>query len=980
MTTPLNRSIARLLSHLKQRKSRNPTRSTPLRLESLEARQMLAFTDAEIALPGVSLGVSTWGDYDADGDLDLFIAGSAESGSIAQLWNNDGGTFTEVAVGQFQGVGNHPSADWGDIDADGDLDLVYAGPIGSARASFLYRNDGGNNFSLVDTDFLDVYRSITKFADIDSDGDIDLLVTGRLATTSVPQTQFYLNDGNGTFTAGGQRGVPGFQYSFADFADYDRDGDLDLLINGTTLGGAPDSTTRIYRNDGGTFTDISAGMRSTYRGSAQWADFDADGDLDVVATGRTNRGYSTHLYVYENVDGVFAERLDFDVSQYINETAISGYDASMSVGDFDNDGDLDIIATYRNRDETIVLQNGGNFSFTEVNFDEEWFVNFGSGTTNFVDFDRDGDLDVFLTGIESGTFYGTIFENTPDNSVANQPPVAPMNLVASQNQGVVTLTWTAPTDDITASTSLRYEIRVGTTPGGFDVVSPEALLGTDDGFRKTLGLGQYGLSGAQLRNLVPGQTYYWSVQAIDHGHAGSPFAVEASFVYDTTAPTLLSFTRQSPTSENTTASVLVFRATFDEPVTGIDVSDFVVSGGSTATVTSVTSADGGAGLLWDITVSGGDLSTYEGIVGLDLAAAQNITDLAQNPLPADEPATDETYTRANIAVVPIVVSGAATGEDTIRVFHAVTGELLGTISPFPGFTGGVHVALADLNGDDVAEIIAAAGPGGGPHVRIFDGQTLAQIDGPLGSFFAYDAAFTGGVYVAAGDVDDDGQIDIITGAGAGGGPHVKVFSGDDGSELMSFFAYDEAFRGGVSVAAGDVNHDFHADIITGAGPGGGPHVKVFSGDGGNELMSFFAYDTAFTGGVFVASGDVNNDFHADIITGAGPGGGPHVKVFSGLDQSVLVSFMAYDADDAATPEVEPTFTGGVYVASLDINDDDRDDIVTGAGPGGGPHVRVFDAITLDDLTVDAGYYTVDADYRFGATVAGEVREREPASA
>ena len=119
----------------------------------------------------------------------------------------------------------------------------------------------------------------------------------------------------------------------------------------------------------------------------------------------------------------------------------------------------------------------------------------------------------------------------------------------------------------------------------------------------------------------------------------------------------------------------------------------------------------------------------------------------------------------------------------------------------------------------------------------------------VASFFAYDPAFAGGVSVAAGDVTGDGVADIITGAGAGGGPHVRAFSLAGGvvTEVASFFAYDPAFPGGVSVAAGDVTGDGVAEIITGAGPGGGPHVRAFSLAGGvvTEVASFFAYDPAF---------------------------------------------------------------------------------------------------------------------------------------
>jgi hypothetical protein len=225
----------------------------------------------------------------------------------------------------------------------------------------------------------------------------------------------------------------------------------------------------------------------------------------------------------------------------------------------------------------------------------------------------------------------------------------------------------------------------------------------------------------------------------------------------------------------------------------------------------------------------------------------------------------------------------------------------------------------------------------------------------LASFFAYDSAFSGGVFVAAADVNGDGKADIITGAGAGGGPNVKVFSGADGVELFSFFAYGSGFAGGVSVAAGDVNGDGTPDIITGAGPGGGPHVKVFSGKDLTVLDSFFAYGSGFTGGVWVGAGDVNGDGKADIITGAGAGGGPHVKLFDGASMNVLQSFFAFGGD----------FTGGVRVAILDANGSAN--LELGAGPGGGPRVEILDAQTL--ATVD-NFFAYDPNFHGGVFVGG----------
>jgi len=150
-----------------------------------------------------------------------------------------------------------------------------------------------------------------------------------------------------------------------------------------------------------------------------------------------------------------------------------------------------------------------------------------------------------------------------------------------------------------------------------------------------------------------------------------------------------------------------------------------------------------------------------------------------------------------------------------------------------------------------------------------------------------------GVRVAVGDVNGDGFPDVVTAAGFGGGPHIAVFSGRDGSVLRSFLAYDPSVRNGTWVAVGDVDGDGYADIITGAGPGGASHVKVFSGKDNALMASFYAYDPAARGGVTCGRRRPGRDGRADIITGAGLGGGPHVVTFNGRDFSQMQSFFAY---------------------------------------------------------------------------------------
>jgi hypothetical protein len=152
-------------------------------------------------------------------------------------------------------------------------------------------------------------------------------------------------------------------------------------------------------------------------------------------------------------------------------------------------------------------------------------------------------------------------------------------------------------------------------------------------------------------------------------------------------------------------------------------------------------------------------------------------------------------------------------------------------------------------------------------------------------------------------VNGDGQADVVTGTGPGGGPHVKVFDGRSLQEFRSFFAFDPAFRGGVTVAAGDVTGDGRADIIAGAGPGGEPRVRVFDGGSLGRLQDFNAFNTGFVGGVRVAAADLNGDGKVDLLVSVGSGSAPGVKGFNGQTLASLRDFVAFD----------PSFLGGVYV-------------------------------------------------------------------
>jgi hypothetical protein len=253
-----------------------------------------------------------------------------------------------------------------------------------------------------------------------------------------------------------------------------------------------------------------------------------------------------------------------------------------------------------------------------------------------------------------------------------------------------------------------------------------------------------------------------------------------------------------------------------------------------------------------------------------------------------------------------------------------------SVTPFgASIPGGIRIASADVTGDGKPDLIAATGPGVLDEVAVFDGVTGNKIQD-----FSPFPGFTGGLFVSTGDLSGDGIPDIVVTPDDGGGPRVTVYRTSDYTVIANFFGIgDPSFRGGARAAVGDINHDGVNDLIVAAGPGGGPRVVVYDGNslsGGQyttKLVSdFFAFPDTIRNGVYVASGDVNGDGFDDLIIGAGAGGGPAVLVLSGQalsqgQQTPLASFFAGD----------PNRRDGVPVAAHDVNGDGLADIITGGG-------------------------------------------------
>lgn len=497
-------------------------------------------------------------DVDGDGDVDLAVLGYhvvynvgatdhlvllVNQGTTAQdgSWNF---TAVEVPLGDLF-VGGSDLA-WGDFDADGDHDLV----VGSEGATVIYRNTGASLAPLVtsplpgyweDSSYTGAYdlRSLT-WADYDNDGDLDLLIPsvwdGDLFEFS---THLMTNDGpdggGGWLFSDANAGLPATGHAQSSWADDDGDGDLDLLL----VHADPYLGTgfiRRYRNDAGVFTGSDlVDLRVAY-GLADWGDADGDGDLDVLVAGNVQDAegnFSTVLRVYRRSGEAFTP-----------ETLILAPDAdwldihAATWADYDSDGDVDILLTgnYIGTGEIvghsrIFANEGGNFVPLALELPAPYGSVGNGGSFSWFDLDQDGDLDYLVAGayfVPGGNGLVEAQMHLYRNGAAtpNNAPSTPNGLtVAPAGLDGVTLTWNPAVDDHTAPASLTYdlELRRNGVPFGPARRLPEPG----------------NVSNAthwDLAGLPPG-SYTWAVRAVDTAFRGGDrasgtFAIGAEIFRD----------------------------------------------------------------------------------------------------------------------------------------------------------------------------------------------------------------------------------------------------------------------------------------------------------------------------------------------------------------------------------------------------------------------------------------------------------------
>jgi hypothetical protein len=267
--------------------------------------------------------------------------------------------------------------------------------------------------------------------------------------------------------------------------------------------------------------------------------------------------------------------------------------------------------------------------------------------------------------------------------------------------------------------------------------------------------------------------------------------------------------------------------------------------------------------------------------------------------------------------------------------------------------------MADVTGDGVADLITGAGVNGNNRVRVYDGVTHHAIKGSLNNLVAFPNAQAKGVWVAGGDIDGDGKADVIVGTDGTAKSQVKVFSGATGQLLRTLDLSQLQITGGVRVASGDINADGKADIVVATSPGQISQVAAFDGGTGMLLTNYFPFGEGDRSGVNLAVGDVNGDYYSDIVAGQATGGS-WVRVFSGRDTTTMWNQEAF-----------PGTTTGVRVGTADMQGDGQPDVlVSTASTGNAVRVLSMGNNSTDDSD---DLHPLGSNYNRGLFVAGDSR-------
>ncbi len=480
------------------------------------------------------------GDIDNDGYNDLIQIGCTDSVAtacteyLAKVYVNNGTSFVDDSQWSSNLTAVHyGSIALGDIDSDGDLDLALSGclngggsvsscPNAVDRFSNIYVNNGTSFVESVQWkgDIQNTWKSSFAFGDINLDGKLDLILSGGGALGR--SSNVYLNNGTSFVESSTwQQELTGVYGSSSTLVDVDNDGDLDLFLVGDSGSGY---IARAYTNNGTSFVANSSwyssllGVELT---STVWGDFDNNGRMDFSLIGHTS---SDEHEIYNNTGSSL-----ISIKSSVPAGDLIGiFEGTQSFGDYDNDGDLDLFTSGEERYSTLYINNNTFGGYLDDPEPQIFNTAYGPGAV-WSDVDNDDDLDLILNGFDYDqqvNLRSYVYVN--NITTKNTAPSPPGTLSANYSNGVLNLSWSAGSDAETPALGLYYNLRVGTSSDGHQIVTGVYGGGDDNGYfgnmmqRRNIMLNLPNLNG----------TIYWSVQTIDTALKAGSWAIEETYIIE----------------------------------------------------------------------------------------------------------------------------------------------------------------------------------------------------------------------------------------------------------------------------------------------------------------------------------------------------------------------------------------------------------------------------------------------------------------
>ncbi|MEM7367234.1 MAG: FG-GAP-like repeat-containing protein [Bacteroidota bacterium] len=484
------------------------------------------------------------GDYNNDGKMDLYISGIDAFGQhVAFICQNNFGLFIPDSLASSQLTPlSHGSAEWGDYDNDGFLDLLACGEdsLGNLH-TFVYHNDGAGGFQSIQQNqypnFGARYGEV-HWGDMDNDGNAEFLISGQANIFVNGQaslqawTAIYSHFNNGLFIQQVYLPVHGIEQGSSSWMDINQDNYLDILQCGIDTAGIRQYVFHrtIFPPNAGSpyeFLSSTASYPAVSNSSLAWTDYDEDGKIDLLVSGIQSAG--THLSSIYSVAGFDSMGSPFYTQHSIPVSQVAG--GSVLWGDYTSDGLVDLFVsgkpTNGQSEAEVLLGSGmGNMPFIEDSLSSTILQGTDSGQVAWIDFTNDGRLDLISIGNPPG---GSGINFRMYQNIHNGPPLshpAPINLSSiSDTFNQMILSWDGPQTQGTKT----YNVYIGTSPHLADVLHPMADLSA--GKRRIHRHGNAGLNESMVISILDQGKYYWGVQTIGADYQGSVFSVQDSFYY-----------------------------------------------------------------------------------------------------------------------------------------------------------------------------------------------------------------------------------------------------------------------------------------------------------------------------------------------------------------------------------------------------------------------------------------------------------------